>query len=101
MQKHMRGRVYKDRLYMMSEHPGLSGFQQWDKYHYYIVMGYKAQNNRSGIIHEYRPSGRGLFRIEDGHLPDYQPRYEEAAAIQWLKANIWQRITPMNQECQG
>jgi len=87
-------RIYKDRYYLLREHPGLSGFKQWDKWEYYVTTGHKARNERTRVVREYTPQGNGvIFRLGDGHLPDYQPRASETDALQWLNDNPYQRIT--------
>ena len=85
-------RIYKDRYYLMRIHPGISGFQQWDKWEYYVTTGLKARNDRTRIVREYKPGFHVIFRLEDGHVPDYQPRANEAESLTWLDENPYQRI---------
>jgi len=86
-------RIYSDRFYLLRKHPGHSGFQRWNEWEYYITTGRKARNDRSLVVREYKQTGEGVFRIEDGHLPDYQQRKSETDALTWLQENPWQRIT--------
>ena len=95
-------RIYKSKLYLMRVHPGISGFQQWETWEYYITTGHKAQNDRGKVYKEYIPTpGAGLFRLEDGHLPAHQPRVTGPEAVAWLRANPYQRITPTAQNIDG
>lgn len=90
-------RVYSDRFYLMRVHPGISGFTRWDQWEYYVNTGLKARNDKTRIVSEYHPRGAGIFRLEDGHTPEYQPRVTEAEALQWLKSNPYQRVTPIEE----
>lgn len=91
-------RIYKNRFYLCREHLGLSRFKQWDKWEYYITTGHKACNDRTRVVSEYSRGRYDIFRLEDGHLPDYQPHANEAEALQWLGVNLYQRITPIEVE---
>jgi hypothetical protein len=93
-------RIYRDRYYLLRVRPGLSGFKRYDQWEYYITTGHKARNDRTRVVEEYKRCSKGaIFRLEDGHLPDYQPRASEADAraseadaLQWLDNNPYQRI---------
>ena len=80
-------RVYKNKYYILRTHPGISGFQRWDKYEYRLVTGKKARFHRLNIYKEFRAKGLAYFRLENGHLPDYQPGAKEADALRWLDEN--------------
>ena len=86
-------RIYKDRYYLMRDHPGLSGFRQWDKWEYWVTTGRKAQHDRLDVVEEYKPTEHHIFRLEDGHVPDCQPRVTVQEALAWLDENPFQRIT--------
>jgi len=94
-------REFKNKYYTLKEHPGISDFQQWDKYEYRVATGYKAANNRLRIVKEYRENGRGQFRLEDGHLPDCQPPAREKEIIPWLDNERYQTAFILNPEVYG
>jgi hypothetical protein len=94
-------RIYKDRYYLMRVHPGLSGFRNFDRWHYYITTGLKASNDRTRVVREHKPVGAGEFRLEDGHLPDYQSRADEKKALEWLDRNPYQCITRVDGQVIG
>jgi len=86
-------RIYKNKYYLMADTPGISGFKRWNEKEYYVSTGHRAKNNRTRVLKEYRPDlFASWFRIEDGHLPDYQPRLCEEDALKWLDKNMFQRI---------
>jgi len=88
-------RVFKNKYYILREHPGISGFQQWDKYEYRVVTGYKAANNWLRIVKEFKENGRGRFRLEDGHLA------LEKEIIPWLDKERYQTAFILNPEVYG
>lgn len=88
-------RIYKNKYYIFRDHPGLSGFKQWDKWEYWISTGKQAQSNRTTVFKEYIPNGEGIFRLGDGHCPNQQPTANEKAALAWLDFNPYQRITQL------
>lgn len=77
-------RVYKKKYYILQRTPGISGFQKWGEKEFVVCTGLKAMNNKSSIIKEFSPNGKGKFRLEDGHLPSHQPKAEEEGALNWL-----------------
>jgi hypothetical protein len=83
-------RIKSDHYYVRAEHPGISGFQDWSRKVESIVTGHKARNNRSSIVREYLATGRGKFRLGDGHLPEFQPVVSEVDMLRWLAANPFQ-----------
>ena len=87
-------RIMQDRFYVGRIHPGISGFKDWDHWEYYVVMGRKARQHRSEIVTEYIPKAGDRLRLEDGHLPEYQPEMDGADAIQWLRNNPDRRVLP-------
>lgn len=86
-------RIKRHHYYVLADYPGISGFRDWSRKVECIVTGHKAANNRSRIVREYLATGRGEFRVEDGHLPDHQPVMREVDALRWLDANPFQSIT--------
>lgn len=93
-------KVYKNRFYLHKMHPGISGFTRWHEWEYRVMTGHDAQlKERSSIVCEYLPGfatdlrevpdAKGYFRLEDGHLPDHQPRVNETEMLRWLRSNIF------------
>ena len=92
-------RIYRNRFYVIHTTPGISGFQQWDKREVHVVSGARAAGrNRLEVVREFRPSvqiagyGDELFRVEEGHHPDYQPRMTIADALAHLTANPFDAV---------
>jgi hypothetical protein len=86
-------RIKKGHFYVLADHPGISGFKDYTRKVETVVTAEKARNHRYCVDREYLASGRGTFRVHDGHLPDYQPRMSEVDALRWLDANPFQGIT--------
>ena len=80
-------RIYSKRFYEVAEHPGISGFQRWDKLQVRIVTGLVARRMRSSVLSEFDCNTDRIYRLDDGHLPDYQPRADASAVISYLTAN--------------
>ena len=95
-------RIYKEKIYLTRKCPGISGFKQYDKYEYHIMYGdrVKYHCSASEIIRQHLVNGRGVYRCEDGHLPDFQPVMKEADALHWLEENKTS-IYLMNPEVYG
>ena len=79
-------RIFKKRYYVCRD---------WNKYHgdtgEYIVTGWQAQGSeRLNVIREYQPGQGGSFRLQDGHLPEYQPVVGEAEMLSWLDYQRYQ-----------
>ena len=91
-------RIYKKKYYILRSHPGISGFQQWNIWEYRVCTGLKAQSNKLNIVKEFRENGRGKFRLEDGHHPDYQPKAMEKEVIPWLDIEKYQTAFILNPE---
>lgn len=79
-------RIYRDRLYFVRSRQGISGFQRWGQYDYGITSGATVKS-RFGTDDVGMPPGEcgnlnagERFRLDDGHLPEFQPRatYEQA-----------------------
>ena len=82
-------RIYDARFYAIAETPGISGFQQWDKIQVRIVTGRVARRLRSYITGEFDATTEQIYRLDEGHLPDYQPRTDAAGVIAYLTENIY------------
>jgi len=85
-------RIKPNSYYVLADHPGISGFKDWTRKTECVVTGLKARNNRSIVAREYLANGMRLFRLNDGHLPDYQPITSEVEALRFLDANPFQSI---------
>lgn len=94
-------KIYKQKYYIMREHPGISGFQQWDKWDYRVVTGFKAANHKSSVIRQFFANGRGRFRLEDGHTPEHQPIVKEVDIYDWLDKERYQAAFILNPEVYG
>ena len=58
-------RIYRDRLYVARQHPGLSGFVQRDKWEYSLVSGRAIHANRNSydeILREYQQNDLDQFQ---------------------------------------
>lgn len=91
-------RIYRDRFYVTEEVPGISGFQRWNEREYAVITGHKARNHRTIVVGELLPIAEDWYRIEDGHIPDYQERMRLPEALRWLAANPFQRIVRLDPE---
>jgi len=94
-------RIFKNKYYILREHPGISGFQQWNKYEYRVSTGYKAANNKTRVVKEFLANGRGRFLLEDGHLPDYQWEAKEKEIYDFLDKERYQTAFILNPEVYG
>ena len=83
-------RIHKSRFYILADHPGISGFQQWDKLEYRLVTGHKAATYRCKIVGEWLPTDSDNWALEDGHVQGYQPIARNIEAVLWLQANPFQ-----------
>ena len=92
----MRARIYADRFYVLADHPGISGFQEWDKLAYCVVTGAKAKQRRPCVVGEFLPISEDVYRCEDGHIPDYQPRLRTPDALRWLLDNPFAAIVRLD-----
>ena len=85
-------RIYNHKYYVLTRNPGIGGFQSWKDKTTSIVTGWKAKNHRSEVVREYRPTGAGLFRLDDGHLPENQTVMDETSALRWLDRDRFREI---------
>ncbi len=76
-------KIKDNHYYILKSHPGISGFKR-DTWEYRIVTGRKAKLHKIEIEKEYLANGLGQFRLEEGHLPEYQPIVSEIEALRWL-----------------
>ena len=86
-------KIYKKKFYVSEVIPGLSGFQQWDKREYFLVMG--TSKNSANIVREFVSEDAHVFRLENGRLPEYQPIVTEIEAMAWLQENPFSRALMM------
>ena len=91
-------RVFKTKYYILESIPGISGFKRWNEREYRVCTGHKAQYDKLHIIKEFRENGRGKFRLEDGHLPEYQPHVREKEVIPWLDNQPYANAFILNPE---
>ena len=83
----MRPRIYSDRCYIVGIPQGISGFPKPP------VLGVVSGTLYRRDFHRFVDAPRmgnlnaRQFRVEDGHLPDYQPRVSYDVACQWVLAN--------------
>ena len=88
-----RERIYKDKLYIVKTHPGCSGFVQYDKWQYSLITGKKLQRNRTWYEIDNMPlSGKFKYFLENGLLPDYQPKVSFQEACNWLIENPYSKV---------
>lgn len=86
----MAERIHKKRTYFVSEQQGISGFMR-EQWVYGIASGATVQRRRS-LVSGQSMIGMGnlndgkRFRLDDGHLPDYQPRATYFEASEWVHA---------------
>lgn len=85
-------RIKNGHYYVLADYPGISGFRDYSRKEECIVTAEKARNRRTLIDREYLATGKGQFRLGDGHLPDYQPRTSEVEALRWLDQNPFGEI---------
>ncbi len=75
-------RLFKSRFYVCRQHPGISGFQQWDKWEYFIVSGSRAQGrDRLNVTGEFVPGCGHTYELDDGHLPGHRPVTAEPSVV--------------------
>jgi len=94
-------RVYKNKYYILREHPGISGFQQWDKWEYRVATGWKATHYKLSIVEQLLANGRGQFRLENGYFPEYQPVVKEKEIYDWLDKERYATAYILNPEVYG
>lgn len=82
-------RIYRDRLYVVALPQGISGFRQPSIPALVTGASLKANGYADWNSHDGRfiVSGVKVWRVNDGRLPEFQPRmsFDEAAA--YLKVN--------------
>lgn len=76
-------KIFRNKFYLLTRTPGISGFQQWDKLELRIATGCKAALDRLSVVAEFYPEKineplsrfNGIqFRFEDEHVPELQKR---------------------------
>lgn len=89
-------RIYKDRFYVLADHPGISGFKDYSRLDYRIVTGHKASRERCYVVGEFLPIAEDWYRLEDGHLPEHQPKATTREALEWLTANPYSAVVRLD-----
>lgn len=89
-ERKLKMRIKLNSYYVLADHPGISGFKDWNRKVESICTGHKARNNRSLVVREYLATGLGKFRVCDGHLPEHCPIVSEVEMLRWLDANQFQ-----------
>ena len=84
-------KIFKNRYYLMKNLHYRYYTNHLINDQYFICTGHYAANNRRDIIKEFRPLFSAWFRVEDGHLPEYQPRLSQDDTLKWLRSNVSQR----------
>lgn len=79
--------IRNGRLYVIRERQGISGFQRWGEYDLRVVHAPKARQNRREIVGEWDAPVGTMYRLDDGHLPDFQPRALADEARAWIMAD--------------
>jgi len=85
-------RIYKDRLYHVvgktwhSDSPGTEGYVAFDCVT--TGEGLRTYFSIDDVRGEWTPDER-MYRVEDGHLPDHQPRIEAAELSAWLGQSMY------------
>ena len=78
-------RYYRDKLYLVmgeTYHPPTQTTNEF----VCVVLGsvVRSKFTRDDVCGPWTPDG-GTYRIEDGHLPDYQPRVKADRLAEWLR----------------
>ena len=84
-----RERIYSKRLYIVGIRQGLSGFRRG-----YLPAIVTGRLKRRELLDSYAsklpaPVSAATFRMEDGHLPECQPRGDIEAVTAFLADNPW------------
>lgn len=88
-------RIKQGHYYVITGHPGISGFKDYSRTVECIVASPRAKRDRINVDREYLATGLGKFRINDGHLPDYQPVVSEVEMLCFLDANPFQEAVKL------
>jgi hypothetical protein len=80
-------RIQTGKLYVLESNRGISGFQDWLHFDLRIVSAETARYCRTRVLFEFDPSAPGTYRLDDGHLPDYQPRTDGQGVLEYLSNN--------------
>jgi hypothetical protein len=94
-------KVFKNKYYITRNHPGISGFKQWDKWEFRVITGFNAQKHKTDVIYQFFANGKGIFRLEDGHLSPYQPVVQEKEIYDFLDKNPYQSAYILTPEIYG
>jgi hypothetical protein len=80
-------RIYSKRLYIVAVPQGISGFPQPSVAG--IVTGARKRRDLLPSWHGKLNINVATFRMNDGHLPEYQPRGNIQAVTEFLEVNPW------------
>lgn len=85
-------RIQTGKLYAIKQDKGISGFQDWNHFYLRVVTAKTARVCRDlhpdCVLFEFDARIHfGTYRLDDGHLPDYQPRTDSFGVVRFLNAN--------------
>lgn len=73
------------KLYVLKDDSGISGHQDWNHFCMRVVTPAIACLNRSRLLFEFDPRTHfGTYRLDNGRLPDYQPRTDSFGVVRFL-----------------
>lgn len=79
-------RIETGKLYAIRQDKGISGFQDWNHFYLRVVTAAVARLYRSRLLFEFDAREHtGTYRLDDGHLPDYQPRTDSFGVVRFLE----------------
>ena len=80
-------RIFKNRVYLCWEHPGISGFKKWDDKQYMLASGAKVRGSGAGtVVGEYSPSHDEQFTDQLGGFG--KPKFFDGVeAVAYLEHN--------------
>ena len=83
-----RPRIVRDRVYVVRVAQGISGARLPDAEGVTLgaCIGSGQRFSRYDVLRDASLSDSGTYRLDDGHLPDFQPRAAFGDAIRWLVA---------------
>lgn len=74
-------RIFKDRVYLVWTYPGISGFRQWDRKEYALMLGAKAKQSGYHIDGEYAPAATDRFRDRLLYFDEREGTYHSPVRI--------------------
>lgn len=91
-------KIYVDKYYVLRDHPGIAGYRRWYNWEWRVVTGRVAKIRTYLVLGELFPMYDDLYRCEDGHAPESQPRLMCKEALKWLKTHVWNSIVLLDPE---